>query len=281
MSIENLLKTEREKGILIAAHRGVAGGNIPCNTRSAFNAALHQGADILETDVTVCGDGTLFIFHPGTEHCLLNLQDTHIENMTADEVKKLRYVNGDDTITEDPLMTLDEFLETYKNRCLINLDHVWHEDMEQVLKVVKQHGMEEQILMKAPAELQYAKMMEELAPKMMFMPIISQEDNITQQLEKMNINFVGMELVFYNEAAPIVSDKFIKYHHDKGRMLWGNAIIYDYKAQIAAGHSDDVAIGKGDMDYGWGWYIDKGFDIIQTDWVLDLNLYMKGRGVRD
>lgn len=275
MKCENALQEARQKrGVLIAAHRGVAAGNIPFNTMKAFDAALYQGADILETDITASGDGELFIFHPKQEINHLNL-DIHIEKMTAEEVKKLRYVNFDNEDTEYALPTLDDFLETYKNRCLINLDHAW-DDLPQVIEKVRRHGMEEQILMKAPAKLKFAQMMEELAPNMMFMPILKQKDELSEQLEKMNINFVGSELVFADENSPLIQDEYLELQHKKGRLLWANAILYSYKAQLSAGHTDDIAVA-GDPDYGWGWLIDKGFDIIQTDWVMPLHSYISNK----
>ncbi len=41
------------KRILLAAHRGVCAGNIPCNTAESYEAAIIQGADIIELDVSV------------------------------------------------------------------------------------------------------------------------------------------------------------------------------------------------------------------------------------
>lgn len=275
MKIKNTLqKVRREKGVLIAAHRGVSGGNIPFNTKKAFDAALSQGADILETDITASGDGELFIFHPKQEINHLNL-DIHLEEMTGDEIRKLRYVNFDNLLTECELPTLDDFLEAYKNRCIINLDHAW-DDFSKVIQVVRRHGMEDQILMKAPGELKYAKMMEELAPDIMFMPIFKETDEFSEQLEKMNVNFVGSELVFSTEESPLVQDAYLERQHKKRRLLWVNSILYSYKIQLSGGHSDDIAV-TGDPDYGWGWLIDKGFDIIQTDWVMQLRSYMSDR----
>lgn len=63
-----LLETRRAKGVLIAAHRGAVAGNVPFNTLEAFDAALLQGAHIIETDITKSRDGELFLFHPGQEH---------------------------------------------------------------------------------------------------------------------------------------------------------------------------------------------------------------------
>lgn len=275
MKCANALQEARQKKrILIAAHRGVSAGNIPFNTMKAFDAALYQGADILETDITVSSDGELFIFHPKQEINHLNL-DVHIEHMTTDEIHQLRYVNFDNEITEYEIPTLDDFLEKYKKRCLINLDHAW-DDLPKVIEKVRRHGMEEQILMKAPAKLKFAKMMEELAPSMMFMPILKERDEFTEQLEKMNVNFVGSELVFMDESSPLIQDEYLKLQHKKGRLLWANAILYSYKAQLSAGHTDDIAVA-GDPDLGWGWLIDKGFDIIQTDWVMPLHSYISNK----
>ena len=62
----HLKKSAAEK-ILIAAHRGSFGGNIPCNTIASYEIALKQGADIIEVDVEMGGDGKLYIFHPTME----------------------------------------------------------------------------------------------------------------------------------------------------------------------------------------------------------------------
>ena len=68
--INTLATAVQEKGVLVAAHRGVASGNIPCNTLAAFEAALRQGADILETDVILSDEGEMYIFHTKQERAL-------------------------------------------------------------------------------------------------------------------------------------------------------------------------------------------------------------------
>lgn len=275
MECRNLLWNARqEKGVLICAHQGAAAGNVPGNTLGAFEAALQQGADMLETDVAVSKDGEMFIFHPGKEKVFLD-RDIHLEEMTGKEIRQLRYVNSGRDITQCPIMSLDEFLETFKNRCFINLDHGW-KNLQPMVEVVRRHKMEEQILIKAPANLQYARIMEEIAPDIMFMPIIKEVDEISKQLERMNINFAGLELVFAKEESPVTQDEYIESQHDKGRFVWVNALLYSYRAQLSGGHSDDVAVA-GNPEYGWGWLLDKGFDIIQTDWSMPLRYFIDHR----
>ena len=143
-------------------------------------------------------------------------------------------------------------------------------------RAIRRNGMEDQILVKAPAKIKFAEQMEAIAPEIMFMPIYKETDPLTEQLERMNINFVGAELVFASEDSPVAQDQYIKAHHDKGRLLWCNPILYSYKAQLTAGHNDDVAV-TGDPEFGWGWLIDKQFDILQTDWVLPMRQFINNR----
>lgn len=275
MKTENKLqKAIREKGILVAAHRGSSAGNIPFNTMEAFEAALYSGADILETDVIISKDEELFIFHTGKEKQHLN-QDIRLEDMTGEEIRKLRYVNFDNDPTDYHIPSLDEFLEAFKDRCFINLDHGWS-FLPQLIDAVRRHGMEDQVIIKSPGKMEYAKIMEVLAPEMMFMPIYKEKDEMSEQLEQMNINFIGAELVFAKEDSPLASTEYMELHHKKGRLLWVNSILYYYKAQLSGGHTDDIAM-TGNPENGWGWLVDKGFDIVQTDWVLPLKCFIETR----
>ena len=272
--IDTLTPARQKNGVLVASHRGVAAGNIPCNTMAAFEAAMRQGADILETDVILNDEGKLFIFHCKQEPNHLN-KAIRLERMTAEEILAQRFVNTDNDETPYGVITLDSFLETFKHRVLINLDHAW-DFLPETVKAIRRHGMKEQILLKTPAKQKFFDVMEEVAPDLMFMPVIKETDTCTELLENMDINFVAAELVFAQEDSPLCQPDYIKAHHDKGRQLWVNPLLYSYKAQLTAGHNDDIAI-TGDPEFGWGWLVDKGFDILQTDWPLQLRLFLNNR----
>lgn len=274
MQFRNPLWEATRNGPLIAAHRGIAAGNIPCNSLPAFEAALRQGADILETDLTRSADGTLLVFHPGKEKKHL-FMDVHLEQMQMDEIRQLRFANVDGDGTPYGILTLDEFLETFKNRCLINLDHGW-DDIPAMVDAVRRHGMVDQVLLKAPAKIKFAQQIAELAPEMMYMPIYKEQDLLTEELETLGINFVGVEVCFAKDDSRLASDEYIASHHSKGRVVWVNPLVYYYKSQLSGGHNDDVAVSS-DPEFGWGWLIDKQFDILQTDWVMPLRHFMTNR----
>ena len=263
--------------LLLAAHRGVSGGNIPCNTLAAYEIALRQGADIVEIDVSIAKDGSLFVFHPGMEPAHLRSQ-TYIRDMTAEEVRELRFVNQDGVKTTDVVSPLDDVLELLKGRAYVNIDKFWTA-MPEITAAVRRHGMENDVIVKTSADKKWFDMVEEVAPELPYMPIISETDTCTEELLRRNINLIGAEVLFKTDDAQVASPEYIADMHKKGLLLWANAIVYNYKAVLTAGHSDDISVTK-DPDAGWGWLADRGFDIIQTDWTLPAGLYYEENGKR-
>ncbi len=267
----NLFEKAQEN-IIIVAHRGACGGNIPCNTMASYEIALKQGADMIEVDVSCSRDGKLFLFHPGMERPHLN-KFRNLKMMNFSSIQKLRYVNTDNTATQFGITSFDDFLEQFKGRCFINIDKFW-DNPEKIYTYIKRHGMTNQILVKSKPDKNVFTVLEELCPELAFMPIVSDKHKWHKELMNKNINYIGAEVLFKKESAQVASDKFIETMHKDGKLVWVNSIIYDYKDQLAAGHSDDTALTESE-EVGWGWLADKKFDFIQTDWAMMLIEYLK------
>ena len=270
----DLFESTKEK-MFIVAHRGNAGGNIPCNTIAAYETALKQGADMIEVDLEMTADGKLVIFHPGMEKVHLH-SERAIPTMTFEEVQALRYYNYDQVPTQFGVETFDDILETFRGRCFINVDKFWGHPAE-ISHAIRRHGMSDQMLVKSSPSADVVKTLSEVAPEIAYMPIINKDDGTHESLMASGINYIGCEILFYDDTAPQASPEFIGRLHRDGKLAWGNAIIYNCRAQIAAGHSDDTAL-CGDPEKGWGWLADRGFDIIQTDWTAMLINYLKETG---
>ena len=148
----DIRETASERVILVA-HRGIFGGNIPCNTIASYDFALAEGADMVEIDVTKSLDGELFIFHPGMERRQF-CQDVSIKKMNAEDVRKLRLCNVDGTPTTLGVNTLDEVLEHLKGRCFINIDK-FGDNPAAIIEVVKRHDMKDQIILKCSPKKAY------------------------------------------------------------------------------------------------------------------------------
>lgn len=260
---------------LIAAHRGASGGNIPCNSWVAYEAALAMGADVVEIDVARSADGHLFVFHPGMEKPHL-LSDRPIAQMTAQEVRALRYVNMDDVPTELGVSTLDDVLEQLKNRCIINIDK-FPTCMREIAQTVRRHGMQEQVLVKSSAKEAHFREVEEVAPDLPYMAILWNEDHVSESLCKRLPRYQGTEALFATEACEVSRPEYVQRMHRLGLRVWANAIVYDYKVVLSAGHNDDISVA-GQPERGWGWLAGVyGADIIQTDWPGMMKQYLDNR----
>ena len=254
----DLVRDARRKTLLVA-HRGISGGNIPCNTIAAFDAALADGADMIELDVSRSLDGTLYVFHGGCELAHLGLCRP-LTDLTDAEIRVLRYLNCDLGITEHPVYTFDDVLEHLKGRCYINVDK-FALYMQPITEAIRRHGMQEQIVVKTGVSgdersKEQLDRVEQIAPDLNYIAILQEEDNCTEQALKRNMRYIGVEAVFKSDAAPIAQESYIKRMHDLGLVVWGNAIVFSYKVVLAGGHSDDRSIqgdpeGRGLAEGSW------------------------------
>ncbi|MBO5357392.1 MAG: glycerophosphodiester phosphodiesterase family protein [Clostridia bacterium] len=271
---KSIFENRKLKGSpLLVAHRGVCGANIPCNSIAAYKIALSQGADVVEIDVSKSKDGRFYVFHPGMEHVFLKSKP--LWELDSSEIEELRLLNQDSVPTSYKVPTLEEVLLLLKDKAYINVDKFWT-DVEGIANVIRKCGVEKQVIVKTYVDDKALEAVTKYAPDFMFMPLIWHKDTVTDMLIKNGVNVIGAELLFSSESDDCLSDEYIKKMHGKGLMLWGNSIIYNEKDVISAHHTDDISLYD-DPDKGWGWLIDKGFDFIQTDWLLMLKDYITNR----
>ena len=257
---------------LLAAHRGVNGANIPCNTLASYRIAVDQGADVVEIDVTRSKDGEWFVFHPGMEPVFLKCGKS-IPEMTAAEIENTPLLNLDEVPTHYRVPTLQSVLKLLKDKVYINVDKFWT-DVEGITAEIRRAGVDKQVIVKTYTDEQSLDAVEKYAPDLLFMTMAWHTDDVTEKILKRNINFLGVEALFDKETDAICSDDYIASMHDKGLLVWSNAIVYNEKDVISAGHTDDISLTD-DPRLGWGWLVDKKFDFIQTDWLLPLKQYLK------
>ena len=272
----NIFDSAAER-LLIVAHRGSSAGNVPCNTMAAYKAALAQGADMIEVDANMSKDGTLYSFHPKMEPRHLGA-DVSLPDLTDDEVKALRYVNYDRAPTQFGIATLEEIFELCKGKCYVNIDKFWLYPRE-ICALIRRFDMADQIVVKTSPSEQMLDLMEEVFPEIAYLPIIKADGGLHDSLMKRNIHYVGAEVLFDREGSEVGCEAYIEKLHRDGKLVWANSIIYDHRAQLVAGHNDDIS-AAGNPDEGWGWLADRGYDLIQTDWPLMLRLYLEETGRR-
>lgn len=272
-----LFEQAKRKKVLLMAHRGVSAGNIPCNSLQAFRIAQNQGADIVELDVERSSDGVLFVQHPGMEKVHLGLQDS-IKNHPASAVSQLRQLNCDLSPTEWTITALEDALRLLRGRCIVNIDKFW-ENPRKIAELVRRLGMEDQVLIKTENRPDYLEDVERYAPDLPYMMLVREEDHTHRELMRRRINYVGVEALFTTDDAPVASYEYLDRMHRDQKIVCCNAIVYDYRTVLSGGHTDDVSMVEDPKD-GWGWLADRGFDLIQTDFLLPCRQFLEDTGRR-
>ncbi len=266
------LKSIRKERPLIAAHRGTMGANVPCNTLESFDIAIRQGADIVELDVTKSLDGELFVFHPYMDFAHLG-KLIPMQFKLSKFIKEFRYRNIDFTKTECRVSTLDEVLDYLKGRCIINIDKFWKHPRA-IFEKMKSHDMCDQIIVKSYLNEDMINFLSSCDVKLPYMLMVKEQIlGIEKEIKSKGINIVAEELVFDNMLSPLVTEENFDRLNKLDIYSWVNTIVYDFKAIIAGGLTDDRAV-LGEQDEVWGFLKKVGVDIIQTDWVRELSLFL-------
>lgn len=260
----NVLVQRREKRILAAAHRGNCRSGFVDNTIPAMMYTLNKGADILELDVIASTEGELFIFHSGLEEEYLH-EKVDLEKLCSREIRERRLYDSSGKLTEQGLDTLEDVLRLTKDRCVLNLDRC-DRIFPLVKELIKKHQMENQVLLKCVPRPENLDRMEQGDPAYMFMPIMRYNlDGLEDALSR-NLQVVGIELTF--DDVNMVSEDKMKAWHEKGYLLWCNSLNLTGRT-LNAEHDDHHSLA-GQMEKGWGWLVNRGFDIIQTDYTSEL-----------
>ncbi len=265
-----------EKKFLIAVHRGTWSGNIIENTILSYDAALSHGADMFEVDLSPSTDGVLYDFHDGGEPRLLGIKQ-NIKRLTSEEIDQLIFRNY---LGEPSMRRVERFEEMLKyftgKDVLYNIDRAWDclnlvHDMMQ-----KFPGAEKQAIIKTPVKDEYLEFFKNCSVKYMYMPIVYNMEELKKVLAIPEINMVGAEIIALTPEDELYQDENVSWLREQNLFLWANTIaLSGLKTNwLYGGMDDDTALEKG-PDASWGILLEKGINVMQTDWPLQMYRYRK------
>jgi len=284
-AIKRKLGSEDRRYVFVAMHRG-DWRNFPENSKGAILSAIRLGADIVELDVQRTKDGRFILNHDN----ILNRTTTgkgKVSDHTLAEIKKLklRYSNGKPS--EYDVLTIEEALELTRGKILVNIDKFTSHPRE-ILEAVDAVGALGEVLVKAT--LPYGKTKELFGAywkkvesgELLYMPVIyiGRRGNpldggtLPGYLDAEPRKFSMYELCFDSPSRVHESVAALKSAPGAPR-LWVNT-LWD---SISAKHSDRAALL--DPDANWGWWLDNGATMIQSDYVAELIVYLTAKGRRD
>ena len=271
------------KGVLVAAHRG-DWRNAPENSIRAAMNCIAMGVDIVETDVRKTKDGILIIMHDETLDRTTSGKGK-VSEVRYEYVRTLFLRDGAGHPTYQRVPTLEEFMNAVKGkRILINLDKSW-DYIPETYAVLKKTGTVKQGIFKGYETLSEVKIkVGSLLDSIMYMPMVKQEyklaaDKVIPATDFVNdylkqSKAIGFEVVYGAQKSNTIASAVAAIKKEKV-IVWINSLWAD----LCAGHDDELAIDQPDAN--WGWIIEQGADVIQTDRPAALLKYLAGKKLRN
>lgn len=138
------------KQMEVWAHRG-ASGYMPENTMEAFELAIEQRADGIELDVQLSKDGKVMVLHDESVDRVTN-SSGFLKDFTFRQLKDMLVKSGKSSEGIYRIPTLEEVLDLMRHTDMkVNIElknsiFLYHGMEEKVISIVKDLGMEEQVI---------------------------------------------------------------------------------------------------------------------------------------
>lgn len=262
--------------VMVVAHRG-DWREAPENSLQAYENCIRMGVDMLEIDIQRTSDGVLVVMHD--EYVDRTTDGSgKISNLTFAKIQQLGLKSMHAAwVTRHKVPTLEEVLNLAKGRILINIDK-GYDYYDQVFELAEKTGTTQQIVIKssnsaAKVLADHPKIMEQIT----YMPVVtlSSSDapsNIASQLE---LKPKMMECCFdtYNSQV----ENLLKTIQDHGVKVFVNTLW----PNLCAGHDDDRAVEMEQADQAWGWVLEQGTRLVQTDRPRQLLQYLRDKHLHD
>lgn len=251
----------------------------PENSIEALNNAIYFGADLIETDVRLTKDGHIVIMHDYTVDRMTN-GTGRVSDLTLEEIKALKLKTNWGGSTRLQVPTLEEYILTAKGKVGLYLDKAGydlpgHEEghmVKEILKILRKHGVLEETIFVLDWPYEKAKRIfgEELE-KVIYCPVISDgipnlEDYVNEYIEKLS----PVAFQFRFKTLDTQTFRLLPKILESGSKAFVAATWDDHTAN----HSDRTSIFVRPSE-GWGWLIEQGFRIIETNYSRDLIQYLK------
>lgn len=262
--------------LLVVSHRG-DWRNAPENSLQAIRNCIDMGVDMVEIDLKKTKDGHLVLMHDRLINRTMNGKG-NAEDYTLAELKAMNLKNGAGCKTRHKIPTFEEVMLLCKGKIMVNVDK-GYDYFKEAYAILEKTGTVDQCVMKA--SLPYDKVKAEngeVLDKMIFMPVVNlhkegAEAIIDSYLEHMRP--VAFELVFDNDSPEV--QRLIKKVRDSGAKIFINTLW----PELCGGHDDDRAVELRQPEESWGWVVNQGAKLIQTDRPALLLKYLEGKKLHD
>lgn len=255
------------------------------NSRAAIDNAAAIGVEMVELDVRRSRDGALVVMHDATLERTTTCRG-EVSDLLLAQLKACRLiVEGSRIVTNEAVPTLAEMLAHAKGRVLVNIDNKLEpEDLPEMVEIARRLGNADGILIKTPIWnderlTRVRAVMQQIGPDIAFMPILA-DDAVRDAafVDKVSKAFSpdAAELIHWRRektepltvaGGPLFTPQARAAAVRGNFHMWINTypITDRPDGMVAGGRGDGLAFAEGKPDDVYGFWVNRGATIIQTD----------------
>ncbi len=289
--------------VMVVAHRGggLAGAKrlYPENSRAALKAAIGLGTEMAELDVQKTKDGIYVVIHDSWLDRTTTCKGELAKRTLAELADCRLVVEGTGRATSEPVPTLLEMLELARGRVLVNIDNkLAPAELIGMVAVARAVGVARQVVVKenlwSDDRIADARRLTEvLGAEATFMPIVADDavrDVGFLETATLAVNARAAELINWRNDAQQLTDDGGPLFSPRARAvairgnwhIWVNtyAIVNKAGGFLAGGRGDELAVEAGMPMEAYGFWVDRGATIIQTDEPEAAIRWLEAKGYR-
>ena len=211
--------------IWFSAHRGNTYQSytqeIPENSLEAFQMAIANGVDIIETDIKTTKDGKLIVMHDATVDRTTNGTGS-VKNLTLEQIKKLRLKVGE-KVTYYTVPTLEEALLAGRGKIYFMLDDMtWTaiNNVKQIVTLVESLNMIDAVLFYVGDKKDIANQIITHNPQSLIIPWVADVSDIDYWPSTFPNNCITVHHSIANSYDELISSAKEKQMISLGYLLW-------------------------------------------------------------
>lgn len=268
-----LLKSNTPGYVFVVAHRG--GWRLaPENSVAAIEQAAAMGCDMVEIDIQKTKEGNFILMHDGRIDWTTDGKG-EVKDYTVEELKTFCLRRSDGTLSEERIPTLKEALLACKGKLLVNIDK-GGDYLADIEPIIRETGTENHVVLKGRNPVDDVVRQLSEYDEIIYMPVVDLDaEGAIPYVDSFLTGFHprAVELIFKTDDFPALA--YAEQILAAGCRVWINTLW----ASLCGGHEDEKAMN--DPDANWGWVLEKGATIIQTDRPVELIDYLKSKGLRN
>lgn len=254
---------DNKGGIMSVSHRGDT-ASFPENSLEAVLSASEKGADMISVSVRKSKDGVLVLCEKGVLSSFCKTDNQDASELTFDELKEISYYETDGSVSVSKIASLEEAFARLDGKSILVLDNAW-EYRDEINSFCKENDAFEKVMLRTDEKAKAVK---------------EWKDETKSQLAVIGVRDGGVIFTSVSHIETLKDEILVQYQSKNYFNEMFKSFVTKrfskegYPRAISPMYNTDLCGQRTDSDTGWNEMINRGFSVIETNCIEELENYI-------